>query len=69
MDDELTVEQAAKLSGYSEAHIRRLAGKGKVASRRVGRRMFLIEAESLKRYVDRMESMGGDKHGLRYEPK
>ena len=63
--DELTVTQASEVSGYSEAHIRRLAGKGKIKARRVGKRVFLIDAESLKQYVDRMKALGTDKHNLR----
>ena len=63
MDDkELTVQQAADLTGYSLRHVRRLASEGTVKARRVGVRVFLIDRQSLLAYARRMDDLGTEKH-------
>ena len=59
---ELIPAEAAERSGYSPGHIRWLARTGKVASRRIGERVLLIDAASLDAYVFRMRRLGNRKH-------
>jgi excisionase family DNA binding protein len=56
--DEMTIGEAAERSGYSEGHLRRLVREGKIDGRRVGERMYLIDTQSLARYIDEMNRLG-----------
>lgn len=62
MTEPLTVSQAAKLTGYSERHIRRLCKDEKIKSRQAGGWLYLIDADSLQAYVDEMKRLGSEKH-------
>lgn len=62
MSKELTVSEAAQRSGYSEGHIRRLARGGDIEARRVGRRVLVIDAQSLDNYTEKMRDLGTQKH-------
>jgi hypothetical protein len=53
--------QAQELTGYSVAYLRRLANRGDVEARKVGRD-WLIWRDSLLAYKDRMERLGQAKH-------
>jgi excisionase family DNA binding protein len=59
---ELTPDDAAEITGYSAGHIRWLARHGKIKGRRVGVRVWLIDAESLTVYVEKMRELGNLKH-------
>jgi len=59
---ELTPDEAASVTGYSAGHIRWLARTGKVAARRIGARVWLVDAESLAGYVRRMRELGDQKY-------
>ena len=59
---EITVEQAAQETGYSAVHIRRLAASGKVKARRIGKRVLLIDVDSMAAYADEMRVLGSQKH-------
>jgi excisionase family DNA binding protein len=60
----LTVEQAAKQSGYNEQYIRRLCRDGKLVFDRIGG-SYLIDPDSLKEYTGKMKSLGTDKYNWR----
>jgi len=54
----ITVREAARLSGYSEDHIREwLVGKGKIRSRIVAKRIYVNRSE-IKSYVRKMTVRG-----------
>ena len=59
---ELIPAEAAERTGYSPGHIRWLARHGKIASRRIGERVLLIDATSLDAYAERMRRLGNRKH-------
>lgn len=62
---ELIPAEAAERTGYSPGHIRWLARTGKVASRRIGERVLLIDVASLDAYVTKMRQLGNRKHAPR----
>jgi len=62
MGDELTVSEAAALTGYSERHIRRLAKDETITARQVGEWLYLVNKESLLAYVEKMKALGNEKH-------
>jgi excisionase family DNA binding protein len=63
MDKErITVTEAAKLTGYSEGHIRWLIRHGRIEAERIGQRVYLIDRQSLLEYADRMQELGTKKH-------
>ena len=59
---ELIPAEAAERAGYSTGHIRWLARTGKIASRRIGERVLLIDVASLDEYVAKMHRLGNHKH-------
>jgi excisionase family DNA binding protein len=64
LDDCVTAETAAALTGYNIQHVRRLAYDGKLEAVRVGR-AWLISLESLRRYLRQARRMGDDRYGPR----
>jgi len=46
----LTTEEAQTLTGYSIAHLRRLARDGRVTARKLAGQLWLFERESLTAY-------------------
>ena len=59
-----TVEQAAKVSGYHENYIRRLARREVLEGQKVGP-IWLINPESLRAYTARMKGDGDPRSGPR----
>jgi len=57
MSDWLTVDEAAKLAGYHEDHIRRLVRSGEVKGRKVVI-VWLVSRKSLDAYLRRQEQRG-----------
>lgn len=64
MDEWISVEEAAHLSGYHVQHVRELARDGRVKARRFGRLAWQIERASLDAYVEAMRQRG-EKRGPR----
>jgi len=50
MDDWITTEEAAKLSGFNLQHVRRLAREGKIVARKWGKD-WMIGKSSLLNYI------------------
>jgi len=57
----LTTEQAAQLTGYSQAYMRQLAERGRVMALKAGRD-WLLQRASLLEFAAQMEALGTDKH-------
>ncbi len=57
----LTTTAAETLTGYAQAYLRRLAARGRVEARKVGRD-WLIHQESLLAYKAQMEALGDQRH-------
>jgi len=62
MSDELTIAQAAKLTGYSGRHIRRLVQSESVKGRQIAGWLYLVDKQSLLTYVEQMRTLGNSKH-------
>jgi len=58
---EITVKEAAHKTGYTESHIRWLAAEDKMASRRIGERVLLIDEEGVLAYAEKMRKLGNQK--------
>lgn len=59
LDELISLRQAAKKSGLSHDHLRRLAGQGKIWAKKIGRNWVTTE-EAVKQYLTQ---------GLRPGPK
>jgi hypothetical protein len=57
----VNTSQAAEVSGYTVQHIRRLATRGQVVGKQVGRD-WLVDRVSLLQYKAKMARLGSDKH-------
>jgi excisionase family DNA binding protein len=57
----ITTDEAATLTGYSRAYIRRLANHGRVEARKIVRD-WLISRQSLLAHKTRMETLGDQRH-------
>jgi excisionase family DNA binding protein len=57
----LNTNEAAALTGYSQAYARRLAREGRVEARRAGRD-WLLNEEDLLAFKAQMDKLGPDKH-------
>lgn len=66
LDDCVTAEAAAELTGYNIQHIRRLAFAGKLEAYRIGR-SWLIKVASLEAYLARVREIGDRRFGPRTE--
>ncbi len=64
LDDCVTAETAAALTGYHIQYIRRLAFDGKLEALRVGR-AWLISIDSLRRYLRQARRMDDGRYGPR----
>ncbi|MBN1429063.1 MAG: helix-turn-helix domain-containing protein [Anaerolineae bacterium] len=64
LDDCITADTAAALSGYNIQYIRRLAYEGKLEAVRVGR-AWLIKRASLQHYLRQARRMDDDRYGPR----
>ena len=61
-DREISIEAAARLSGYSGRHLRRLAKRGTIKARQVGKRFWLLDRNSLLAHKKEMDELGADRH-------
>lgn len=57
----VTTHVAEALTGYSRAHLRRLAGQHRVRARKLGRD-WLIHPQSLLAHKQRMDQLGPQRH-------
>lgn len=60
-EDWLTTNDAAALTGYTQAYMRQLAQRGGVTAIKAGRD-WLLERAALLEYARRMEVLGDNKH-------
>jgi len=63
--DWLTVQEAAKLSGYNPEHVTRLIREGKVKARKFSI-VWMVSRESLLAYMAKAQAMG-EKRGRKPE--
>lgn len=54
-EGDITVQEAAALTGYTARHIRRLCKEEVIKSHLVGKRIYLVNKASLLAYVAEME--------------
>jgi excisionase family DNA binding protein len=64
VEDCVTAEAAAELTGYNIQHIRRLAYAGKLEATQVGR-SWLIKVRSLEAYLSEVVAEGDGRFGPR----
>ncbi len=57
----VSVEEAAEVTGYAPAYIRRLLRQQKIKAEKKGT-MWWIDLESLKAYKQEMDALGTDKY-------
>jgi excisionase family DNA binding protein len=57
----VSVEEAAEVTGYASAYIRRLLRQNKIKAEKKGT-MWWIDLESLKAYKQKMDALGNDKY-------
>ena len=60
LNDLITLEKAAKISGLSHDHLRRLAGQGKIWAKKIGRDWVTTE-QSLRNYLSQDRRPGPKK--------
>lgn len=60
----ITTNQAAALTGYDYAHIRRMARLGQLPAMKLGRDWF-VHRESVIKHLREMEALGPAKHDPR----
>lgn len=56
----VSVDEAADITGYAPAYIRRLLRESKIKAEKKGT-MWWVELESLKEYKRQMDSLGSEK--------
>jgi len=56
----ITVPEAAELTGYADAYIRQLIGRGRLQAKKRGRDWFLNKADILA-YAEEMNRLGSSK--------
>lgn len=61
IEDYVTIQEGARISGMSRTHVRRLAIYRRVAAFKMGRD-WLIEKAALLAYVEDGERLGSQKH-------
>ena len=61
-DREISIEAASQMSGYSGRHLRRLAKRGAVKARQIGKVFWLLDVDSLLAYKNEMDALGADRH-------
>lgn len=57
----VSVEEAAKATGYAPAYIRRLLRQEKIKAEKKGT-MWWIDLDSLKKYKEEMDALGNEKY-------
>lgn len=67
-DDLLSLSQAAESYGFSGDYLRRLAEKGRLRARKLGRD-WLTTAEDMEAFIESREPRGRYKKRLRTPPK
>jgi excisionase family DNA binding protein len=60
LDDLISLKEAAKMSGLSQAHLRRLAGQGELKAQKVGRDWVTTE-RAVREYLARNRRPGPSK--------
>jgi excisionase family DNA binding protein len=63
MGEDITVSEAAKILGYSDAHVRELITEGKLPARRFSPRVQLLNSKDVEQYKKELEKL--DKQGPR----
>lgn len=58
--EHVSVDEAAKMTGYSIFYLRRLLRQNKIKAQKKGT-MWWIEVESLQEYKKEMDSLGNDR--------
>ncbi len=56
-----TTGEAEALTGYAQAYLRRLAKRGRIVARKVGRD-WLLNLDSLRAYQAQMAALGAQRH-------
>lgn len=56
-DEWITVQEAAKISGYNEEHITRLIREGKITAKKFSI-VWQVNRESLQGYISKTEKLG-----------
>lgn len=56
-DEWITVQEAAKISGYNEEHITRLIREGKITAKKFSI-VWQVNRESLQAYISKTEQLG-----------
>jgi excisionase family DNA binding protein len=56
-DEWITVQEAAKISGYNEEHITRLIREGKINAKKFSI-VWQVNRDSLKAYITKTEKLG-----------
>lgn len=56
-DDWITVNEAAKISGYNEEHITRLIREGKVKAKKFSI-VWQVSRNSIQAYIEKTEKLG-----------
>jgi excisionase family DNA binding protein len=59
MEDVVTIQQAARIIGCTERHVRLLAHQGKIASDRLGKHMLLLRRDSVEAFAASPRHAGG----------
>lgn len=57
----ITAQEAARLTGYTEHNIRKLARSGIIPAERFGR-MWVLDEDAIQAYVAQMRVLGSAKH-------
>jgi excisionase family DNA binding protein len=68
VSDQISVEEAAEVSGYSAEYIRRLIRKGNVEAQHKGT-MYWVNRDSLRAYLEEMEHLGRQRFNWRRAQK
>lgn len=61
LDEWITTEKGAGITGYCAGYVRMLAREGRITAQRAGRD-WLVNRDSLLEYKRKMDRLGTDKH-------
>jgi len=64
VSDQISVEEAADLSGYHPDYMRKLVRQGKILAKRKGP-MYWIDRDSLRTYLEEIEQLGAQRFNWR----
>lgn len=57
----ITAQEAARITGYTEHNIRKLARSGVIQAERFGK-MWMLDEDAVRAYVAQMRTLGPAKH-------